>query len=292
MKSNPVVVLVATLSFLAQVPVLRAQPKRPALPGIAYVELQVSDVKKSVRFYHDFLGYAVTPMQASHGNCFRITVNARQCIIIRDGLPAAQDERLLTLAFETADPAAMKAYLQSAGLQAANELQPASGYNGFVVPDPDKHHIAFVSPVTRTPIPETKTAAPVSARILHAGLTIASAADADRFYKNILGFSETWRGGATDSVTSWINMHVPESTDYLEYMLVTGTVNRKQLGGLHHIALLVPDMQAALDLLNSRAANYAEPVPEPRIGRNRRWQLNLYDPDGTRIELMEPFPMK
>jgi hypothetical protein len=24
------------------------------------------------------------------------------------------------------------------------------------------------------------------------------------------------------------------------------------------------------------------------IGRNRKWQLNLFDPDGTRAELMEP----
>lgn len=27
---------------------------------------------------------------------------------------------------------------------------------------------------------------------------------------------------------------------------------------------------------------------QARIGRNRRWQLNLFDPDGTRTELMEP----
>ena len=27
---------------------------------------------------------------------------------------------------------------------------------------------------------------------------------------------------------------------------------------------------------------------EPRVGTNRKRQLNLYDPDGTRVELMEP----
>jgi hypothetical protein len=30
----------------------------------------------------------------------------------------------------------------------------------------------------------------------------------------------------------------------------------------------------------------------PRIGRNNRWQLNLFDPDGTRTELMEPFTVR
>jgi hypothetical protein len=33
-------------------------------------------------------------------------------------------------------------------------------------------------------------------------------------------------------------------------------------------------------------------VRSPQVGRNRRWQLNLFDPDGSRAELMEPFPMK
>ena len=27
---------------------------------------------------------------------------------------------------------------------------------------------------------------------------------------------------------------------------------------------------------------------EPQIGRDGKWQLNLYDPDDTRVELMEP----
>ena len=59
----------------------------------------------------------------------------------------------------------------------------------------------------------------ISRRILHAGLTIRDAAAADRFYKDVLGFSEIWRGGRPEGVTNWINMRVPEGTDYLEYML-------------------------------------------------------------------------
>ncbi|HEX6739045.1 MAG TPA: hypothetical protein VF310_12270, partial [Vicinamibacteria bacterium] len=34
-------------------------------------------------------------------------------------------------------------------------------------------------------------------------------------------------------------------------------------------------------------ASYTRPL-ESRVGTNRRRQLNLYDPDGTRVELMEP----
>jgi lactoylglutathione lyase len=51
----------------------------------------------------------------------------------------------------------------------------------------------------------------------------------------------------------------------------------------------VPDIEKAKAELESRAASagYTRPL-EIRTGINRRRQLNLYDPDGTRVELMEP----
>jgi hypothetical protein len=33
-------------------------------------------------------------------------------------------------------------------------------------------------------------------------------------------------------------------------------------------------------------------IRSPQVGRNRRWQLNLFDADGSRAELMEPFPIR
>jgi hypothetical protein len=55
--------------------------------------------------------------------------------------------------------------------------------------------------------------------------------------------------------------------------------------------LLVPDIQKALESVRERVSDPAS-VRSPQVGRNRRWQLNLFDPDGSRAELMEPFPMK
>jgi lactoylglutathione lyase len=57
----------------------------------------------------------------------------------------------------------------------------------------------------------------------------------------------------------------------------------------HHICLEVSDIEAARVLLAERvaAASYTRPL-EVRVGTNRKRQLNLFDPDGTRVELMEP----
>jgi catechol 2,3-dioxygenase-like lactoylglutathione lyase family enzyme len=269
---------------------------RPPLLGIAYVEIAVSDIDKAAVFYNSLLGYKQIPGKADPGkkiHSFEIRMNARQSVKITGGLPAAQDERLITVAFQTTDIKAMKAYLESKNMKVPEVARDEDrGLLCFQLSDPDKHVITFVQYTSsaNTQTSFVANAAAISARILHAGLTIASPGKADAFYKDILGFSETWRGGSTDSVTSWINMRLPESTDYIEYMLVNAPVNRQQLGSLHHIALMVPDMQQALDVLNNRANGY--PVAAPRIGRNKRWQLNLFDPDGTRVELMEPFPMK
>jgi hypothetical protein len=33
-------------------------------------------------------------------------------------------------------------------------------------------------------------------------------------------------------------------------------------------------------------------IEQPQIGRDGKWQLNLYDPNLTRCELMEPKPVQ
>jgi len=60
-------------------------------------------------------------------------------------------------------------------------------------------------------------------------------------------------------------------------------------GSFHHLCLQVPDVDKANAILQSRAGkiNYTKSM-EIQTGINRKRQLNLYDPDGTRVELMEP----
>ncbi len=63
----------------------------------------------------------------------------------------------------------------------------------------------------------------------------------------------------------------------------------KTRGVMNHVAFGVPEMDAAAKVLQSREA----PMPEkPKIGRDGKWQLNLYDPNLTRAELMEPKPVE
>jgi catechol 2,3-dioxygenase-like lactoylglutathione lyase family enzyme len=291
--------LAIVLAGFLSTAVAQNQPARPLIVGIAHIAFQVSDIAKARDFYGGVLGYEEPFQILNPDGSLALTyfkVNDRQYIEIFPGLPPDQDERLKHIAFETADIEALRVYLQSRGVKVPDaHRQGRDGNFNFTVTDPDKHTVEFVQ--YRPGSLHTKargkymSAQRISDRILHVGVTVADAAAADKFYKDLLGFAETWRGGRDDSTLNWINMKVPDGTDYVEYMLTTGKPTRQQLGSSHHVALLVPDIQKALETARQRVDDPAK-IRSPQVGRNRRWQLNLFDPDGSRAELMEPYTMR
>jgi catechol 2,3-dioxygenase-like lactoylglutathione lyase family enzyme len=263
--------------------------ERPMILGISHIAFRVTAIEAASHFYADVLG--LTRVNSGAADCARFRVNHRQEIIIEPGLPADVDDRLSHLAFETSDLAALAAYFKSRGVTTmAAPAVPCAATQALWVKDPDGHTIEFVQrDPSAVPAATPAAATMLSTRALHAGLTIRDPEAADRFYKDVLGFSEFWRGGSSDTVTNWINMKVPNGTDYLEYMLVSGTVTRQRLGSAHHVALMVPDIQLAYETALSRTPPAARSkLASPNVGRNGRWQLNLFDPDGSRVELMEP----
>jgi lactoylglutathione lyase len=271
-----------------------AAPARPTIAGVAHATIQVTDLAKARTFYGELLGYTELA-SADRAHVAIFSVNDRQRLIVRDGLPADRDDRFINLAFEVTDAAAMRTWLAARGMQPSRPAPDANaGGRGVAVSDPDGHAVQFVELDRSQPARPAAVDARLSTRILHAGLTVKDAAAADRFYQDALGFSETWRGGRPEGVINWINMRVPDGTDYLEYMLYpTIPPTRRQLGSAHHVALLVSDIQQALEAVRSRtAADDPNHRANPNIGTNNRWQLNLFDPDGTRVELMEPWTVR
>ncbi len=284
------------LGGLALLPVKAAD--RPPILGVAKVAFQVSDVAGARAFYGDLLGYAESV--TDRGKDRRVQrmvfkVNDRQLIEIYPGLPPDQDERLMYVALETTDIQAMRNYLQEKGIKAPQAVETdRDGNHSITITDPDSHLVKFVQfmPGSRHSKARGKHLSKrrISDRLLHVGLTVADKGPANAFYRDILGFAEFWRGGSDPGVTSWVNMRIPDGTDYIEYMLVQGKPTRTRLGSAHHVCLMVPDMQHALETLRERPGGSS--IQPPKIGRNNRWLLNIYDQDGTRTELMEPHTVR
>ena len=84
-------------------------------------------------------------------------------------------------------------------------------------------------------------------------------------------------------------MKVPDGGDYVAFMLYAQQPPPDRRGVQHHLCLEIEDAEAAVARLNRRPyrQGYTRDI-EIRTGINRKRQVNLYDPDGTRIELMEP----
>src|SRR5258708_37577671 len=88
---------------------------------------------------------------------------------------------------------------------------------------------------------------------------------------------------------SGVNMRAGEGTAYVDFMLYNSLPEPNARGGKNHACLTIPDADKALVELKKRAAvvGYDKEIMI-QTGVNRKRQINLYDPDGTRIELMEP----
>jgi lactoylglutathione lyase len=264
-----------------------AQPQeRPRIYGISHVAFRVSDMAAAQTFYGTWL--ALDGVAA--GKCQAYRVGARQQILLEPGLKTGEDERLASLGFITESPDALRLWLSGRSIPVEDAVR--CGQRVLRVTDPEGHVIEFVA--ASAPPARASRRTPPHVRILHAGLTVNDVGAMDRFYADILGFSEIWRGGRNDQTVDWINMKTPDGTEYIEYMLVGAEpLTRNRLGSMHHVALVVDDMQESYEAVLDRVPRARwKDIGSPRVGRNRRWQLNLFDPDGTRTELMERMPMR
>jgi lactoylglutathione lyase len=129
----------------------------------------------------------------------------------------------------------------------------------------------------------------VSKHMTHVGLIVTNLDAEYKFYTDILGFKEFWRGSSTGKVLSWINLKVPDGDDYIEFMLAAQEPEPTHRGTAHHMCLVVPDVAASVAALEAKPyfKTYGQPIVI-HTGVNRKRQANLFDPDGTRIEIMEP----
>ena len=285
------------VTVLLAVPLLaQAPPARPKILGVAHVALFVSDLDKARAFYEGLLGYQepfTLPRADGSVDIAFVKVNDNQWIELFNG-PGSGEGQLNHIAIYTDDAERMRTYLASRSVGVPDAVaEGRTGNKNFMVKDPDGHSLEVVEyqadSWTGKDTGKHLAATRLSERVLHLGIVVGHLDAAQAFYAGILGFREFWRGAAATSPTlSWVNMRVPDGTDYLEFMLHDRMPAPENRGTAHHLCLMVPDIDRAVATLEGRtaAAGYTRPIAV-RTGVNRKRQVNLFDPDGTRVELME-----
>ena len=288
------------LSFvlLTAVATLAAEPQRPHITGISHIALYVHDLERSRAFYEKWLGYQ-EPYSLSdtngHLHLTFVKINDTQFIeLFPEKASQTNSDRLYHISVQTDDAEAMRLYLASRGVKVPDKANKGRiGNLEFNVVDPDGHQVEIVQYLpgswTVRERGREMSDARVSTHLKHVGIIVTNLEASLKFYHDILGFQETWRGARNTNQLSWVNLKVPDGSDYIELMLYNELPPPDKRGTAHHLSLEVPDIEKAKAALEAKTAftNYSRPL-QIQTGINRKRQMNLYDPDGTRVELMEP----
>jgi catechol 2,3-dioxygenase-like lactoylglutathione lyase family enzyme len=231
-----------------------------------------------------------------------IPLNRNQAVIVNSSPEPAPSNLVAEASFSVDDLGALSKYLAAQNIQATPKLtidehwdMIVPAYSALVVTDPEGRRITFVGRTNPIPVPgsdpTTPTTSATALHLIHAGFIVHHRAATEHFYKDILGFRPYWHGGMKDDgKDDWVSRQVPDGTDWLEFMVnVSPDADQRLRGIMNHIAIGVTDIHETEKRLRAAGAPVNE---EPKIGRDGKWQLNLYDPDLTRVEFMEFTPVQ
>jgi catechol 2,3-dioxygenase-like lactoylglutathione lyase family enzyme len=268
---------------------------RPAITGISHVIFYADNIAPSREFYGTLLGWLPVPATSSAPG-LRFYPNHAQYIELLPPPSPGQADRLDLVAFRTNDAERLRKHLAAKGIAVPDEVTlEQDGSRSFQVRDPEGNLVEFTQ-LGNLPVPSPSAEElnrRLSTHIMHAGYLVRNRAYLDHFYKDVLGFHLYWQGGAKPGNVDWVMMQVPDGTDWIEYMLnLPAQPTPAQLGSANHIApgvLHVADLQRQLEQRGWQAPGGRDPKV---LGVDGKLQLDLHDPDGTRIEFMEFLPIQ
>ena len=262
--------------------------ERPHITGIDHVTFHTTAPEAVRKLYADILGLApADPIET--GGFIRYLVG-QQWVGYSAGADPKPTDRLDHVAFATDNIVGLRRYLVDKGIK-PSQIEGRSDHSLFLfVDDPEGHRIEFVEHNTAESAPP---ASAVSRHMIHTGFVVYHRDAEDHFYRDILGFRPYWHGedkpGTGDD---WVALQVPDGTDWLEYMLNQPShMDLRLTGVMNHISLGVADMKKAQALMESHGWK-AHGDEQAEIGKDGKWQLDVFDPDLTRVELMEFKPVQ
>lgn len=270
-------------------------PQRPKIKGIAHAAFFTKDLESTREFFKDFLGYDEPIVMMKDDSTIAFTVlkiNDRQLVEL---FPERADSsiRLYHFAIETDDAEAMRLYLKSKGCEVPDSVKKGrTGNYNYFVKDPNGTICEIVQYADGgmtvadfgKHLPESR----ISAHMSHVGFMCPDLDKALSFYRDILGFKEVWRGGSDPKKVKWVHLQVPDGEETIELMLYDKKPTWARMGSMNHICLEVPDIEASKAILDTRKLPEGVRTPSDiSVGINKKRQLNYYNIDGTRVELME-----
>ena len=285
MRSRKSLFLLLATIGIAFPTILLTEPPRPKIFGIAYVKLATSQLSHARSFYD---GELALPSHDLANDSALFVLNSYQFLYVVQTPRPLPAVHLLEVAWGTDDLVAMRTYLLAKGIFTGEIRTISGGSPYFDLTDPEGHRLIFVEQHRATPALASNTA--LSHKLISAGYLVQNTDAENHFYREILGFHLYWQGGVHDNQTNWIVLQAPDGTDAIELGVNIPAEQQPQLVRImNHVTLGVPSVAAAVRDLEHRG--YLE-FEDPILARDGKWQLNLFDPDDTRIAVQEFSPVQ
>ena len=261
--------------------------------GLAAVTIRVSDLRRSRRFYHDVLGlpeaFDLKDRKGLVTSAF-FKVNDDQFIELTPDLKAGDLRREARLVVEASNLEALHDIYEKKGLKPGPIAQGPDGNPVFRIVAPNGFPIDFLryAPGSRQSGLRGKLLGPnrISTHLLHAG-TLVTDDDTKAFFAK-LGWGRLLPGTRGDYIETPAgdrNLETKNPPLDPNNLATRPQYERELSGAANHFSLEIVEMHAARELLKARGG-YDDIRLRVAVGNNRHWLLHLFDPDGTRAELM------
>lgn len=267
----------------------------PDLPitGLAQVTFRVSDLARSRGFYHNVLGMAEAfdiKDKAGRVTAAYFKVNDEQFIELVPDLKAGDLRRQARLVIQSSDLARLHKIYTERGLAPTSIHRGADGNPVFRIMAPNGFPLDFMEyvPQSRQMRLRGKALAPerISTHLLHAGTQVTD--DATKAFFAQLGWGRMLpgtRGDYIETPATDRNLETKNPPLDPENPATRAQYLREVSGAVNHYALEITDMHAAREALKKRGG-FDDMRLRTAVGNNRHWLIHLFDPDGSRTELM------
>jgi len=288
-----------TTASAQNVPPLDGANAGEAVPivGIANITFKGSDLDKSRAYYQGVLGlpeaFDIRDASGKITSAY-FKINDDQYIEVAPILKPGELIREARVVFQSSDLEKLHAMYTERGLQPGKIENGPDGNPVFRVADPEGNALDFVQYVagSQQTLARGKflSASRLTTHISHVGIMMKDRTAGMPFYLK-LGFenSRTVPGGKGEFVelpSSDRNLETKDPPLDPNDQATHDQYQREVYGAVYHVGLEVQDIRAVRDLLQKRG-NYSDVRVRATVGNNRHWLIHVFDPDGSRSEIME-----
>lgn len=276
-----------------------APAARLDVEGILSVNVTVTDLAKARAFYHDLCGldeaFQTTRADGSLLAAY-YKINDRQFVAVEPGRKGSDLVAMRHAALRTEHLEALRDDLAARGLhptpihraEDGNLVCSISDLPGQVFGRLDFEQEAADS-LTAKSRGQALGARRLGTELEHFGIIVTDYRAADDFYTKTLGFRNRyrrWNFEQTSVILEQLRMPAAdvEFVELFNQNDLKGPLTRQRAHGPVHFAFRVADIHATFAELTRRGAPAKR--AEPRYAWDDRFNTNVFDPDGTRVEFM------